>query len=387
MTVHLFGAASSRGSANLALKTTAEDNEKNLGSEAAEFLSKNFYVDDGLKSVKTVKEAIVLTQKSKEMCKQGGFRLHKFISNRKEVIDSIPAEDRAKGIKDLDLEHEELPSERVLRIEWCVECDAFQFRITLKDKSFTRRGIISTVSSIYDPLGFAAPFLLQGKRILQDLCKEKVEWDDPIPDELRARWEKWRSELVLLEEMKIRRCYKPNNFGKLKSIEVYHFSDASADGYGQCSYLRLVDDKNRIHCSFLLGKAPVTPLKPVTIPRLELTAALVSVKVSQTLQEELEYDQVDEFFWTDSKVVLGYINNDARRFHTFVANRVQQIRDHTSLKQWLYIDTKNNHADDASRGLSAKSLVERKRWINGPAFLWDNEDSWKTPDLSTTFSS
>ena len=340
MTVHLFGAASSPGCTNLALKTTAEDNEKNLGTETAEFLTKNFYVDDGLKSVKTVNEAIVLIQKSKEMCKQGGFRLHKFISNRKEVIESIPAEDRAKGIKDLDLEHEELPSERVLGIEWCVESDVFQFRISLKDKPFTRRGILSTVSSIYDPLGFAAPFLLQGKRILQDLCKEKVAWDEPIPDELRTRWEKWRSELVLLEEMKITRCYKPNDFGKLKSIEVHHFSDASADGYGQCSYLRLVDDKNRVHRSFLLGKARVTPLKPVTIPRLELTAALVSVKVIQTLQEELEYDEVDEFFWTDSKVVLGYINNDARRFHTFVANRVQQIRDHTSLKQWLYIDTK-----------------------------------------------
>ena len=129
----------------------------------------------------------------------------------------------------------------------------------------------------------------------------------------------------------------------------------------------------------------MTPLKPVTIPRLELTAALVSVKVSQTLQEELEYEEVDEFFWTDSKVILGYINNDARRFHTFVANRLQQIQDHTSPKQWLYIDTKNNPADDASHGLSAKSLVERKRWINGPAFLWDNEDSSKIPDLEHNF--
>ena len=313
----------------MALKTTAEDNEKNLGSETAEFLTKNFYVDDGLKSVKTVNEAIVLIQKSKEMCKQGGFRLHKFISNHKEVIESIPVEDHAKGIKDLDIEHEELPSERVLGIEWCVESDVFQFRISLKDKPFTRRGILSTVSSIYDPLGFAAPFLLQGKRILQDLCKEKVEWDDPIHDELRARWEKWRSELVLLEEMKITRCYKPNDFGKLKSIEVHHFSDASADGYGQCSYLRLVDDKNRVHCSFLLGKARVTPLKPVTIPRLELTAALVSVKVSQTLQEELEYDEMDEFFWTDSKVILGYINNDARPFpHICCKPRAANPRPH-----------------------------------------------------------
>ena len=145
---------------------------------------------------------------------------------------------------------------------------------------------------------------------------------------------------MLLEEMRIRRCYKPNDFGELKTIEVHHFSDASVDGYGQCSYLRLVDDKNRVHCSILLGKARVTPLKPVTIARLELKAALVSVKVSQTLQEEHEYGEVDDFFWTDSKVVLGYINNDARRFHTFVANRVQEIRDHTSLKQLLYIDTK-----------------------------------------------
>ena len=379
MTVHLFGAGSSPGCANLALKTTAEDNERKFGTETAEFLSKNFYVDDGLKSVKTVEEAISLIEKSKLMCKEGGFRLHKFISNRKEVIEAIPTEDRAKDIKDLDLEHDELPSERVLGIEWCVENDAFQFRITLKDKPFTRRGILSTVSSIYDPLGFAAPFLLQGKKILQELCKGKVEWDDPVPEELRARWDRWRSELSLLEGMKIPRCYKPNDFGELKSVEIHHFSDASTDGYGQCSYLRLVDDKDHVHCSFLLGKARVTPLKPVTIPRLELTAAVVFVRVSQTLQQELEYHNVIEFFWTDSKVVLGYINNDARRFHIFVANRVQQIRDHTSPKQWHYIETKNNPADDASRGLSARSLVEKKRWINGSAFLWENSEGWRSP--------
>lgn len=124
----------------------------------------------------------------------------------------------------------------------------------------------------------------------------------------------------------------------------------------------------------------MTPLKPVTIPRLELTAALVSVRVSQTLQQELEYDNVSEVFWTDSKVVLGYINNDARRFHTFVANRVQQIRDHTSPNQWHYVETKSNPADDASRGLSARSLVDRKRWINGPAFLWENDESWRNLD-------
>ena len=101
-----------------------------------------------------------------------------------------------------------------------------------------------------------------------------------------------------------------------------------------------------------MGKARVTPLKPVSIPRLELTAALLSVRISVSLREELEYDQITEVFYTDSQVVLGYIKNDARRFHVFVANRVQQIRDNSSPDQWKYIETSKNPADESSRGLS-----------------------------------
>ena len=115
---------------------------------------------------------------------RGAFRLHKFTSNTKEVVECTPPESRAKDIKELDLNRDLLPPERVLGVEWNIENDAFQFRITLKDKTRTRRGILSTVSSIYDPLGFAAPFLLRGKRILQLLCKESIGWDDPIPDKL-----------------------------------------------------------------------------------------------------------------------------------------------------------------------------------------------------------
>ena len=185
--------------------------------------------------------------------------------------------------------------------------------------------------------------------------------------------------------MKVQRCLVPVGFEEAKTTELHHFSDASTTGYGQCSYLRLVNDKDEVHCAFVMGKSRVTPLKPITIPRLELSAALVSVKVSCMLHDELDYDNIVDVFWTDSKVALGYITNDARRFQVFVANRVQQIRDCTSPDQWNYVETKEN--PDASRGLSSQQLNETSRWLTGPAFLWQpdfrpvEQESWNpAPD-------
>ena len=128
----------------------------------------------------------------------------------------------------------------------------------------------------------------------------------------------------------------------------------NSSGYGQCSYVRLVNDKNTVHCSLVIAKSRVAPLKVTTIPRL--TAAVVSAKVSTVLVEELEYDHVQHYFWTDSKIVLGYIRNEARRFHTFVSNRVQCIHDCTDPSQWRHVPTNDNPADYASRGLTASEL-------------------------------
>ena len=370
MKVHLFGAVSSPGCSNFALKTTADDFEEECGLEAAEFVRGDFYVDDGLKSVPSVEEAINLIERTKTLCMKGGFNLHKFISNRKEVIEAIPMEQRTKEIKELDFTKDHLPLERALGVQWFVESDEFHFKVELKDRPLTRRGILSTVSSIYDPLGLIAPFLLQGKRILQGICKDGAHWDDPVPDNIRMHWARWRGDLLNLSKVKIPRCYKPVDFGEAKSVELHTFSDASTLGYGQCSYLRMINGEDKIHCALVMAKSRVTPSKPVTIPRLELTAALLSVKISTFLKKELKYDAISEVFWTDSEVVRGYISNDARRFHIFVANRVQQIRDYTSPEQWRKISTKENPADDASRGLSAQELMDSPRWWSGPEVLW-----------------
>ena len=170
-----------------------------------------------------------------------------------------------------------------------------------------------------------------GKQLLQELCRDRVDRDDPVPGHIRTRWEQWRNELLLLNDFKVQRCFKPTDFGELKSIQLHHFSDASTAGYGQCSYIRLLNVQEQVHCELVMAKSRVSPLKSITIPRLELTAALVSVKVSTILHKELDFEKIVDIYWTDSKVVLGYINNEARRFHIFVANRVQQIRDESTL--------------------------------------------------------
>ncbi|XP_064646670.1 uncharacterized protein LOC135499678 [Lineus longissimus] len=372
MNVHLFGATSSPGCANFALRRMAEDYEDEFGSVISDFVKRNYYMDDGIGSTKTDEEAIGLFTKNKAMCGKIGLELHKVLSNSPGVMQSIAKEDLAQGVKDLDLSVDTLPIERTLGVFWCIEKDIFQFRITLKDRPFTRRGVLATIGSVYDPLGMAAPVVLVGKRILQELCADGADWDDPLPENLRAKWGTWRSDLLDLEHVSMPRCYKPQDFGEPNLIQLHHFSDASQQGLGQCSFLRMVNPQGQVHCSYVVGKARVTPIKTVTMPRLELTAAVMSAKASVTLGKELDYKVADELFWTDSQIVLGYIANEARRFGVFVANRVQQIKDRTETEQWKHVRGEENPADEGSRGLTVEEMKESK-WLKGPGFLWEQE--------------
>ena len=164
------------------------------------------------------------------------------------------------------------------------------------------------MSSVYDPLGLAAPFILEVRRIIQKLCKENHTWDEPIPRRSKDEWNIWKEKLRNLEKIKVARCFKPGGFSKIKDASAHHFSDAPETGYGQASYLRLVSEDNQIHCSLLIRKSRVTPTKYVSIPRLELTAATLSITMSQLIKREPELNYVTsitEHFWTDSQVVLG----------------------------------------------------------------------------------
>ena len=195
---------------------------------------------------------------------------------------------------------------------------------------------------------------------------------------------KWRQELTFLEDIKVERSFKPKDFGTIVSASLHNFSDASSHGYGQASYLRLVDSNNNIHCSLVMGKSRISPLKQITIPRLELTAATVSVKVSALIEEELDMKDLTQVYWTDSQIVLGYIVNEKKRFKVFVANRVESIRKSSDVSQWRFIDTKHNPADIASRGISLNEGKKSSVWFNGPKCLWSHKDAW--PDDNALYN-
>ena len=345
VTGHVFGGISSPSCSNFALKKTAADNVNKYGEEASSILRRNFYVDDMLKSFPSTKIAVDMIHKVKLLCKEGGFNLTKFSCNHIEVLKSIPEEYRKDGVKDKDLNLALLPEGKALGVKWNIQEVTLGFIIEMDDKPTIPRGFLAALSSVYDPLGLGAPFLLKDRLIIQRLSRNNLKWDEPIDDDTAQEWPKWRNNMLTLDGKSIARCLKPENFGNVVSCTLHHFSDACESGYGQFSYIRLLNQRDQVHCTLLIGKSRVAPLKFVSVPRLELTAATLSVKISKMLKNELDIHVDDEIFWTNSKIVLGYINNDVHRFKVFIANRVQQIRDHTCPKQWHYVESSSNPAD------------------------------------------
>ncbi|XP_041376746.1 uncharacterized protein LOC121389209 [Gigantopelta aegis] len=190
MQVHLFGAISSPSCSSFALHHTEEEFSDKFKA-AVNVIKKHFYVDNCLISVKLEEEAVGLIEELVALCKKGSFRLTKWISNNRRVLESISVEEWAKNVKELELEHQRLPNERVLGVVWFVESDTLGFKIQQHNKPPTGRGILSTVSSVYDPLGMAAQVVLNAKLLLPDLCWRNVSWDEEIKGNDLKIWQQW----------------------------------------------------------------------------------------------------------------------------------------------------------------------------------------------------
>ncbi|XP_069969533.1 uncharacterized protein [Penaeus vannamei] len=375
MNVHVFGARSSPSCVNYALRKTAEDHGEVFDEQAVTAIIQSFYVDNLLLAHDDKERLIKIIKDLIALCNAGGWRLNQWTANNKDVLKKIPESERDASVASLDLSKDDLPVERTLGVHWSMAEDCFTFKICLGDKPLTRRGVLSIVASIYDPLGMVAPLTLPAKMILQDMCQMQLGWDENMGDKEAAHWRKWLEQLPKLSRFKLPRSLVPISFGSIISYLLHHFADASQSDYGTASYLKMVNASERVHCTLVMARARVAPLKP-TITRLDLTATTVAARMDCKLRKELGLKLEDSVFWTDSTSVLKYLFNQKARYHTFVANRVNLIRELSSASAWRYVDTKSNPADLASRGLDVDTFLTSEMWIRGPRFLHEPKSSW-----------
>ena len=241
MNVHVFGGTSSLSCSNFPLQRTAKEHEQKYSKEVADTLMGDFYVYNLLKSVQDDQTAIKLMKDVATICAEAGFQLIKFVSNSKDVLLSIPEGERMKGLQDQELRLGTLPTGKALDIHWNIEKDKLRFNLNFKEKVYTKSGMLSMMSSIYDPLRLVTPFVLEGRQIIQMTCLNQLAWDDPVDEGIQKKWIKGKLSLKKLQEIKLNRSYKPKGFGKVVSCSLHYFYDPSESGYGQATHLRLID--------------------------------------------------------------------------------------------------------------------------------------------------
>ena len=325
--VHIFGAVSSPSCSNFVLKhTSTMDEAGKFQKDSRDTILKNFYVDDCLKSMDSEAEAVRIVQEVKQIVALGGFHLTSFVSNSREVLNVIPEDDLAKDLKMFDLTSDELLYEKALGVVWETKEDTLGIRLKLPENPCTKRGILSTTFSIYDPLGLAAPALLPAKKIFQLACYEKTDWNSELSPQLGEKWKNWLQNISELQKFTVPRCFKSSS--NIQETQLHLFSDGSETAYAAVGYLRFVDTTQNVHCSLVMAKTSLVPLKSsalTTIPRIELNGAKLAVRIQKIIQQELEIKIDKTLFWTDSTTVLKYLNSKTNRFQRFVSNRVAYV--------------------------------------------------------------
>lgn len=374
MKVHIFGNSPSPSVAIYGLRRAAQEHQDEYGTDSKEFVMRNFYVDDRLTLVTTEEEAIDLLKRTQKMLAASNLKLHKIASNSNKVMTAFAPEDLAKDLKDLNLGADPLPLQRSLGLIWNLESDSFSFQVSREEKPFTKRGILSTVQSLYDPLGFVAPITVQGKALVRELSSKEYDWDDPLPSDKQEAWKLWKESLLELEKLHIKRRYVPVPLASSKSRELCLFSDASTQAIAAVAYLRVTNAENKCHIGFIMGKAKLAPHPANTVPRLELCAAVLATEMADAICSEIDIEIQAVRFFTDSRIVLGYIHNTSRRFHVYVANRVNRIRKSSQPQQWQYVATEQNPADHATRPKSV-DVLRASNWFPGPRFLKNTSES------------
>ncbi|XP_055585330.1 uncharacterized protein LOC129738161 [Uranotaenia lowii] len=384
MDVATFGAASSPCSAQYVKNLNAQQFSTRYPA-AAQAIVYRHYVDDYYDSFDTEEEAIERTREVRWIHSKGGFEITNWTSNSTAVLRSLGVGGGSR--ESIHLNQDKVTDyERVLGIMWDTQNDVFSFAVPTNAAATEaeppkKRGVLSTVMSLFDPIGLLAPFTVLGKMLMQDLWRAGCDWDQRIDGECLDKWRQWIAMFSLVEGVRIPRC----NFGSTPSdrfgqIQLHIFSDAGENAYGSVAYLRICVE-NTVKCSLVMARSKVAPIKLLSIPRLELKAAVLGAHLSHTVKKNHSLPIHQIFYWSDSRTVLSWIQSDQRHYQPFVGFRIGEILSLSKLTDWRYVPTKLNVADSLTKWGRLPDLSSEGSWFRGPEFLYQQPSEWPQQNL------
>ena len=344
----LFGATSSP----FILNATLDKHLSQYDEPVAEDIKGNIYVDDLVTGVQEEDEAVKYYNRARALMTPVGFNLRSWASNSTSVQTLAAKENLLDG-------HTET---KVLGIQWETATDKLQYprRVNVSNTNpVTKREMLRESSKLYDPLGLLHPVTVSAKIMMQEVWQRELEWDELLPPDIQDRWQKLVKELEAVTSMQIQRRYFPLTSEWPKDAELHIFVDASTKAYGAVAYVK---SSEADQASFVMAKSRVAPLKKLTLPQLELTAALIGARLGSYLRGKLHVTKT--ILWTDSQIVIHWLRS-LKQLKPYVANRVTEIK--TLTRVWRYCPTSDNPADLLTRGISANQLKTAEIWSHGPA--------------------
>ena len=321
-------------------------------------------MDDVLTGADSEQEAIELQTELRLLCKAGGFNLRKWASNKPALMEQVPAEDAVPECK-----WQAGETHTALGVHWSLSDDCFRAQVqsTTPGSVVTRRRVLSKIAKIFDPLGLLSPVTVNAKIFMQSLWLLHLEWDSPLPPSDAEYWMRFLSELPTLNRIII-----PHWLGlqpTSQQRELHGFADASERAYAAAIYLRVMEPDGAIHTQLVTAKTKVAPLKKISLPRLELCAAVLLSNLMALTCESLGLNGTAIHLWSDSTITLAWIQGHPSHWKTYVANRVSEIQRTLPGAQWHHVSSRDNPADCASRGLQPNQLPDLALWWAGPRWL------------------
>ncbi|GFW22080.1 uncharacterized protein TNCV_1632121 [Trichonephila clavipes] len=351
-----YGTVSAPYLAQRTLTQLSMDEEANFPI-AASVLRNNLYMDDVLCGAATLEEAIVLRQQLKGILKSAGMELHKLCANH-EKLSPDPEQ---------NYNFATLTETKTLGVSWKPNLDCLLIKVKVcLDSSYTKRDVLSTIAKIFDPVGLMAPVISKAKIFLQRLWRSKLEWNDLLPAE---EYREWQQFLVSLENINNIEIPRRILVAFPEVIEIHGFADASERCYGAAVYCKSKNLKSETLVRLITSKSRVAPIKSLTIPRLELCAAVLLAKLVKRVVAALQLETAELYLWSDSMIVLAWLRKEPMDLKTFVQNRVAKIQELYPNQLWRHVPSDQNPADLVSRGVDPEKLLQQNLWFNGPTFL------------------